>query len=409
MRATSLYNLLMVLGLVGSAIMGGVYIYSAAKNYLLIFIGVLLVLVLGTLILIVLYMREYHEEELLKLYQRRELKGFIDFACHVGRRQRPAARITPDESAGRDGAVPSQGLRLKTPDEFRQVLSAILDQVRGYDDMIRALMNRLQDIVDFRLKSPGKKSWPPLGIFLFIGSEGVGKHLLARTVTQQLFLQPQILAINLQDGNESDQETWLFGSRDAAGTMPEFLKKNPYGSVVIENIDSAGPRVLRRLVQTFKDGGYHEGTAHAFVSLEHCLVILTTGKFLNLLVQVKESNQHGGKWRESARAALRQEADSSFWPLFDLLDDVCLFTPMSGMMVARVIALLMLRHCQKHGLELRWIAPEILVNEVAQFSPQHGFLTMPEHLGKLLEHDIRKCKAENTRVIELRATAEALN
>jgi hypothetical protein len=387
MKKDYLYYLL-VLACLGGAATTVYGIYSAAAKYPLVLWVVLLLVVFMMLTAAVIYMRKFMEEELLRLYRYPVLKGFIDLACLLGSLQRP---IKKGGGTDAEKAPAPEGFRLKRPEQFQAAIQAIWREVRGYDSLVVGLMKRLQDAVEFRQRSPRKEGWPPLGFFLFVGGEGVGKKYLTAKVTQQLFLGGEMLAVDLRDYREpADAEAALFGTAQGDGPLLRMLKRSPHSTVIVEHVEAAPPQVLRRLVQVVKEGECADPKSGFPVSFRNCLVVLTTDRGHDVLEAFTRKYVVRATWLARARSALAGE-NPQLGPLLELLHDVFLFPTLPPVVRAEVIALLARRECAEHGIELAWIDPEILAQRVAEVPPQDGFWLLPNRLQLLLQEPIRQC------------------
>ncbi|MBO7200761.1 MAG: AAA family ATPase, partial [Bacteroidales bacterium] len=106
--------------------------------------------------------------------------------------------------------------------------------------------------------SDGKR---PIGSFIFLGTTGVGKTELARTLAETLFDDENMMVrIDMSEYQERHSVSRLIGAPpgyvgyDESGQLTEAVRRKPYSIVLFDEIEKAHPDVFNILLQVLEDG-----------------------------------------------------------------------------------------------------------------------------------------------------------
>lgn len=289
----------------------------------------------------------------------------IDIMDEAGSRVRSAAMSLCTATDGRDTAV-AERVEV-TADHVREVVAAITGiplQRLGEDQKTKlSLLSRnlaakvigQGDAVEriskavLRARSGLKEPSKPIGVFLFVGPTGVGKTLLAKELSRQMFdSERNLLRFDMSEYGEPHNVSRLIGSPPGyvgygeGGRLTEAVRHAPYSVVLFDEIEKAHPDVFNLMLQIFDDGALTDGSGRR-VDFRNTIIILTSNA--------------GSKKANSKRRALgyansveRTEADredayrtaleSLFAPEFlNRLDDIIFFNPLSAEDAERIVEL----------------------------------------------------------------------
>jgi ATP-dependent Clp protease ATP-binding subunit ClpC len=122
----------------------------------------------------------------------------------------------------------------------------------------------------------------PLGSFIFLGTSGVGKTLVAKTLAEVLFNDPEALVrLDMSEFSERHTVARLVGAPpgyvgfEEGGELTEKLKHRPYSIILLDEIEKAHPEVFNILLQVLEDGQLTDGKGRV-VNFRNSIIIMTS-------------------------------------------------------------------------------------------------------------------------------------
>ncbi len=145
----------------------------------------------------------------------------------------------------------------------------------------KGVVNRVADII--RMSKVGiTDQEKPLGSFLFMGSTGVGKTELAKTLAETLFDDERALVrIDMSEYMEPHSIAKMIGSPpgyvgyDEGGQLTEKIRRRPYSVILFDEVEKAHPNVLNLLLQILDDGRLTD-TKGRTVNFKNTIIIMTS-------------------------------------------------------------------------------------------------------------------------------------
>src|SRR5690606_23027349 len=141
---------------------------------------------------------------------------------------------------------------------------ALHERVIGQDEAIAAISDAIR-----RARSGLKDPRRPTGSLLFLGSSGVGKTELAKTLAWFLFDdEDALLRIDMSEYREGHTTSRRFGAPpgyvgyDEGGQLTEAVRRRPYQVVLFDEIEKAHPDVWNSLLQILEEGRLTDGHGH---------------------------------------------------------------------------------------------------------------------------------------------------
>jgi ATP-dependent Clp protease ATP-binding subunit ClpC len=195
------------------------------------------------------------------------------------------------------------------------------------------------------IKDPNK----PIGSFIFLGSTGVGKTLLAKELAKQIFGSDEnLIRVDMSEFQEKHTVSRLIGSPpgyvgyEEGGQLTEQVKNKPYSVVLFDEVEKAHKDIFSSLLQLL-DEGYMTDSFGRKINFKNCLIIMTSN------IGVKKMQEFGagigfGKSnnvyadQELKKQMLNKELKNYFAPEFiNRLDEIIVFNTLSDEDVKKIV------------------------------------------------------------------------
>ncbi len=118
--------------------------------------------------------------------------------------------------------------------------------------------------------------------FIFIGSTGVGKTELVKTLAQELFDTPDnLIRLDMSEYMEKHSVSKIIGSPpgyvgyDEAGQITEKVRQRPYSVLLFDEIEKAHPDIMNILLQVLDEGKITDSHGRV-INFENTVIIMTS-------------------------------------------------------------------------------------------------------------------------------------
>ncbi len=157
------------------------------------------------------------------------------------------------------------------------VINRLSKKIICQDEAIRTLADAI-------LRSESGISDPerPKGVYLFVGSSGVGKTELAKSMRDALFFDNRsFFKYDMSEFSEKNSITKLIGAPpgyvgyEEGGALTEKIRRHPYSIVLFDEIEKAHIEVLDLFLQ-IADNGVLTDSSGRTVSFKNTYIILTS-------------------------------------------------------------------------------------------------------------------------------------
>ena len=149
--------------------------------------------------------------------------------------------------------------------------------VVGQDAAIKAVSDAVR-----RSRAGLQNEKRPIGSFLFLGTTGVGKTELAKSLAEFLFNDENMITrIDMSEYQERHSVSRLVGAPpgyvgyDEGGQLTEAVRRKPYSVILLDEIEKAHPDVFNILLQVLDDGRLTDNKGRT-VDFKNTILIMTS-------------------------------------------------------------------------------------------------------------------------------------
>ena len=118
--------------------------------------------------------------------------------------------------------------------------------------------------------------------FIFVGPTGVGKTVLVKVLSHELFDTPDaLIRLDMSEFMEKHSVSRIIGSPpgyvgyDEAGQMTEKVRRKPYSVILFDEIEKAHPDVMNILLQILDEGKITDAHGRV-VNFENTIIVMTS-------------------------------------------------------------------------------------------------------------------------------------
>jgi ATP-dependent Clp protease ATP-binding subunit ClpB len=242
----------------------------------------------------------------------------------------------------------------------------------------------------------------PIGSFIFLGTTGVGKTELAKSLASYLFNDENaIVRIDMSEYQERHAVSRLVGAPpgyvgyDEGGQLTEAVRRKPYSVVLLDEIEKAHPDVWNILLQVLDEGRLTDNKGRT-ANFKNTIIIMTSN-IGSHVIQEKLGQMEG--WnnailmeeaKEEVMVLLKQQVRPEF---LNRVDEIVLFEPLTEEHARKILSI-QFKEIQ-HRLAEQHItieATEEALNKLAKegFDPLYGGRPMKRVLQRVVLNELSK-------------------
>ena len=242
--------------------------------------------------------------------------------------------------------VPITKLDSKETQKLLKLESILSAKVIGQNEAISSISKSIR-----RNRVGIKEVNKPIGSFIFIGSTGVGKTFLAKSIADILFGDPEkIIRVDMSEFMEKHNVSKLIGSPpgyvgyDEGGQLTEKVKNNPFSVILFDEIEKAHKDVFNILLQILDEGHLTDSFGRK-VNFTNTIIIMTSN------IGAKRVSEFGGgvgfstsssedQKYEVKKTMIQKSLKQQFNPEFlNRIDDVILFNSLDSETLKKIITI----------------------------------------------------------------------
>ncbi|TMC60633.1 MAG: AAA family ATPase, partial [Chloroflexi bacterium] len=289
--------------------------------------------------------------------------------------------------------VPVQRMLETEAERLLKMEERLHQRIVGQDEAVRLVSDAIR-----RGRAGLKDPRRPIGSFIFLGSTGVGKTQLAKTLAEFLFDdQDAMVRVDMGGYQEFHTVSRLLGAPPGyvgygeGGQLTESVRRRPYQVVLFDEIEKAHPEVWNTLLQILDEGRLTDGQGRT-VDFRNTVIIMTS----NVGTQnISKGGALGFRAAESAtqeahfRMQVMEELKKTFRPEFlNRVDEIVIFHNLSKEHILLIVDLEVSevgKRLAEHGLtmQLTNAAREWLAK--VGYDPQYGARPLKRIIQRSIE------------------------
>ena len=260
-----------------------------------------------------------------------------------------------------------------------QLEDALHERVVGQDEAITAVSDAIR-----RSRAGLQDEKRPIGSFLFLGTTGVGKTELAKSLSEFLFNDESAMTrIDMSEYQERHSVSRLVGAPpgyvgyDEGGQLTEAVRRKPYSVILLDEIEKAHPDVFNILLQVLDEGRLTDNKGRV-ANFKNTIIIMTSNlgsdviqeKFKNF--NEVESEQLIYATKLEILALLKRTIRPEF---LNRIDEVIMFTPLSKKDIVEIVKIQLnnlKKMLEKNNIRLTATDEAITQLSKVGYDPQFG-------------------------------------
>lgn len=214
-------------------------------------------------------------------------------------------------------------------------------RVVGQEEAIQAVSDAIR-----RSRAGLQDAKRPIGSFLFLGTTGVGKTELAKTLASYLFDDENAMTrIDMSEYQERHSVSRLVGAPpgyvgyDEGGQLTEAVRRRPYSVVLLDEIEKAHPDTFNILLQVLDEGRLTDNKGRV-ADFKNTIIIMTSNMGSHIIQEKFEDSDDMYSATEAARVEVLGLLRKTIRPEFlNRIDDIIMFTPLSKEDITKIVRL----------------------------------------------------------------------
>ncbi|MGB3149386.1 MAG: ATP-dependent chaperone ClpB [Maribacter sp.] len=280
-------------------------------------------------------------------------------------------------------------------DKLLKLESVLHERVVGQEEAINAVSDAIR-----RSRAGLQDEKKPIGSFLFLGTTGVGKTELAKTLASYLFDDENAMTrIDMSEYQERHSVSRLVGAPpgyvgyDEGGQLTEAVRRRPYSVILLDEIEKAHPDTFNILLQVLDEGRLTDNKGRV-ADFKNTIIIMTSNMGSEIIQEKFENSKEAFSAAEAARVEVLGLLKKMIRPEFlNRIDDIIMFTPLSKKDIREIVKLQLevlkkMLSKQQIVLDATEEAIDFLANK--GYDPQYGARPVKRTLQKEVLNNMSK-------------------
>ncbi len=227
------------------------------------------------------------------------------------------------------------------------------ERLIGQEDAVTAVSNAIR-----RSRAGLQDRNRPIGSFIFLGSTGVGKTELARSLAEFLFDDDHAMVrIDMSEYMEKFSVSRLIGAPpgyvgyEEGGQLTEAVRRRPYSVLLLDEIEKAHQDVFNILLQVLDDGRLTDSQGRT-VDFKNTIIIMTSNIGSQLITEQIEKMTDANREQilTSIKTKLLAELRKQIRPEFlNRIDEIVMFQPLTMKDIRKIVDIQLARVIEMTG------------------------------------------------------------
>jgi ATP-dependent Clp protease ATP-binding subunit ClpC len=247
-------------------------------------------------------------------------------------------------------------------DESQRLLNMegeLAGRVIGQDRAIRVVSETIR-----RSRAGLSDQKRPIGTFLFMGSTGVGKTEVARSLAEFLFDDERAMVrLDMSEFSEKHSVAKLIGSPpgyigyEEGGQLTSAVNEKPYSVVLLDEIEKAHPAVFNLLLQLMDEGRLTDSRGKT-VNFRNTIIIMTSNIAGELIgsMPVEDTAPGAGPGLSTPYPIMQKIKEYFSMEFINRIDEIVIFNPLGEKEIEKIVELKVAAvagQLKSKGMELR--------------------------------------------------------
>lgn len=233
------------------------------------------------------------------------------------------------------------------------------NRVIGQDEAVSAVANAIR-----RSRAGLQDMKRPIGSFIFLGTTGVGKTELAKTLADYLFSNENaITRIDMSEYQERHAVSRLVGAPpgyvgyEEGGQLTEAVRRKPYSVVLLDEIEKAHPDVFNILLQVLDEGRLTDNKGRV-ANFKNTIIIMTSNIGSHIIQEQMDrmTEANSEKILDTMKIDVMDLLKKTVRPEFlNRVDEIVMFNPLTKEDVNKIVSLqfgMLQKKLEELGIEL---------------------------------------------------------
>ncbi|MCR9262845.1 MAG: ATP-dependent chaperone ClpB [Flavobacteriaceae bacterium] len=237
--------------------------------------------------------------------------------------------------------IPVTKMMQSEREKLLQLEDVLHKRVIGQDEAIVAVSDAIR-----RSRAGLQDDKKPIGSFLFLGTTGVGKTELAKTLAAYLFDDENaITRIDMSEYQERHSVSRLVGAPpgyvgyDEGGQLTEAVRRKPYSVILLDEIEKAHPDTFNILLQVLDEGRLTDNKGRV-ADFKNSIIIMTSNMGSHIIQEKFENAVDMESASEAARVEVMGLLRKTIRPEFlNRIDDIIMFAPLNKKDIKDIVGL----------------------------------------------------------------------